>query len=165
MGRFHTSLEYNRYLGKTVISRPDDQLLPRLDEQDDQIYVAPGEVYCRFRDANGQLCSHVGRFSRRAYLVNHYQAEHKLTVADNVTKSHSNRGGDSIVGKVLYPFSTRRCNTDEPRVVSGAYGRASTILARQRPTAPTSQHTNQPVFTSSKRPKCSSCSGRRPRSL
>ncbi|KAI8654831.1 hypothetical protein NCS57_01230200 [Fusarium keratoplasticum] len=94
---FRKSSEYTDYLGETVLSRPQDQLLPRLDSQDGQIYMAPGELYCRFRHPNGQLCSNDKRFSRRYYLVWHYQVEHNLTIAHNATKPNSKRGRDLIV--------------------------------------------------------------------
>ncbi|KAH7244743.1 hypothetical protein B0J15DRAFT_552355 [Fusarium solani] len=98
MTTFRKSSEYKDYLGKTVISRPQDQLLPRLDSQNGQIYMAPGEVYCRFRHPDGQLCSNDARFSGRYNLARHYQIEHNLTVAHNATMPHSTRGRILIVG-------------------------------------------------------------------
>ncbi|RSL73341.1 hypothetical protein CEP54_000316 [Fusarium duplospermum] len=99
MGGFQASSAYKNYLGKTVISRPEDWLLPRLDlDQNNQIYMAPGEVYCRFRDADGHLCSNDGRFSQRRYLIMHYRKEHDLTVACNATNPSSVKGRALVAG-------------------------------------------------------------------
>ncbi|RSL80097.1 hypothetical protein CEP51_006834 [Fusarium floridanum] len=99
MGRFQTSSSYKNYLGKTVISRPEGWLLPQLDlDQNNQVYMAPGEVYCRFRDANGHLCSHDVRFSRRAYLIRHYKKAHGLSVVSNVTNATSIKGRALVAG-------------------------------------------------------------------
>ena len=69
MVRFHAISAYKNYLGETVISRPEAWLLPRLDlDQNNQIYMAPGEVYCRFRDADGHLHSALSGMPRRSFF-------------------------------------------------------------------------------------------------
>ncbi|KAH8674902.1 hypothetical protein BGZ61DRAFT_536212 [Ilyonectria robusta] len=58
--------------------RPDVILPPLARNNDGLIFLAPGEVYCRFRFQNGTICPINWRFPTYHALHDHYSQAHGL---------------------------------------------------------------------------------------
>ncbi|CAG7556056.1 unnamed protein product [Fusarium equiseti] len=77
MANYKEHADYVAYPNGGV--RPDERLLPEIRTNvDGRPFINPGEVYCRYRYADAQLCSETLKFSSESALRNQYKNAHDL---------------------------------------------------------------------------------------